>query len=340
MKSFCFVSVLFASIRPATAKHAQPDDGPGTLSKAAGSAHVEPAWTATDTALVGNVHLLDLVNGSIPIPSNITNVVIEIGCNGHELQWNEPLDLQGLEAPPGILPNVRIRDQPNVLLLSFEPLLDKYAIYLSMLKSQGSEPKYNEVGEKKYNEWRLYMEQAPSVGWSVPGRAIVLPFAVGMPDGGADFHISLQDGCSSLGEIDPASAKGEMAEMVRKGWGCGVLHSTRRVPMVSLETIVNRWLRHMPEVSYIKVDAQGFDLLVAQSVGAAAPRVRLFKMEMTPDSSSLPTKGAVNCSGMVAGMQSLGYRTRSSCSKDSIRQWTDFIFTPRPRLHRSRPVDA
>jgi hypothetical protein len=35
-------------------------------------------------------------------------------------------------------------------------------------------------------------------GWSVPGRAIVLTFAVGQPEGSNTFHVGQTDGCSSM----------------------------------------------------------------------------------------------------------------------------------------------
>ena len=49
---------------------------------------------------------------------------------------------------------------------------------------------------------RSRVEVPTTPGWSVPGRAIVLPYAIGSDEGFADFHVSRSDGCSSLLPID------------------------------------------------------------------------------------------------------------------------------------------
>jgi len=41
---------------------------------------------------------------------------------------------------------------------------------------------------------------------------------------------------------------------------CGTLRQVRRVPAVSLETVIAEWLGGR-KVAYVKVDAQGYDAL-------------------------------------------------------------------------------
>ena len=127
------------------------------------------------------------------MPPNITHVVLEVGSNSRNWQWNEPLPVDA----PGIVPGVPLRDQENVLLIAFEPMLDHYARYLSMFTHADS-------------LWPW------PPGWSARGRAIVLPFAVGAdpadgPGSGsrvAQLHVADVDGCSSLLSIDGNQTSG------------------------------------------------------------------------------------------------------------------------------------
>ena len=144
-------------------------------------------WSTSPTSVHAELQVLDLVNGRIPIPRSITAIVLEVGCNGHDLLWDKPLPIP----VPGIEPGVPIANQSHVLLVSFEPLLDKWALYLSKMKHAA------------IAKGVLAIEHPSAPGWSVPGRAIVLPFAVGgPPDGDAELHVARSDGCSSLLRIN------------------------------------------------------------------------------------------------------------------------------------------
>mmetsp|Transcript_11845 Transcript_11845/g.29325 ORF Transcript_11845/g.29325 Transcript_11845/m.29325 type:complete len:81 (-) Transcript_11845:1155-1397(-) len=77
--------------------------------------------TISPTAVYAPLQVLDLVAGQIPVPREITHIVLEIGCNGHNWLWNNILPVP----VPGIAANVPIANQSHVLLISFEPLLDK-----------------------------------------------------------------------------------------------------------------------------------------------------------------------------------------------------------------------
>ena len=153
--------------------------------------------------------------------------------------------------------------------------------------------------------------------------------ALRTPEGMADFHVSAQDGCSSLLSINRTAARGTLAHMTRHGWKCAVPFATRRVPVVSLGTVIGRWLRHLPNVSFIKVDAQGYDLHVAQSAGMqAATRIGAMRLEVTRDAAQLPNDGAVSCTRTVQGMRELGFSTRSSCNWGGPADHNDFTFVP------------
>ena len=65
-------------------------------------------------ALVASVQLAHLVRGAIPSPNGTDRVFMEIGCS----------DM--VTADDEVLPS-----QPTTFLISFEPLLDKYAVLLA-----------------------------------------------------------------------------------------------------------------------------------------------------------------------------------------------------------------
>ena len=233
--------------------------------------------------LAATLDLLELnKNGTLDLPSSLTHTVIEIGSNGHSLLWETPFSYR----VPGIRSGVPLKNQSHVMLLSFEPLLDKYAWYLTILKRSA---------EFNFN---ADIEKPGTLGWSVPGRAIVLPYAVGPTSTGyAEFHVAKFDGCSSLLPIDPARLK-------IPGWdkwrskimieSCGQQAAKRRVPVIPLEHILETWLpgRH---ISLVKIDAQGYDMHVAMSAGAAMPRINAFELEVTGDATNLPYQNSEKC---------------------------------------------
>ena len=267
-------------------------------------------WTNTGTALPTLTFLLS--NGQISVPSNLTHTVIEIGCNGHGLAWDTPFTVSGVD---GIQFGVPLSKQPSVLLVSFEPLLDKYANYLAL----ESVPKHieqlhkppSQLDQKRWQSalWRE-IEQPPTLGWSVPGRAIVLPFAVGKAEGTATFHVSKSDGCSSLLPIDAAAMQFKGRRDWMKGFmqaACGQGAAVRRVPVVSLGTILDRWLPKRT-IDYLKIDAQGYDLQVLLSASPQSlARVGALELEMTSSDLKLPYKGADSCDSTMGNPTALGF---------------------------------
>ena len=91
------------------------------------------------------------------------------------------------------------------------------------------------------------------------------------------------------------------------------LKETRRVPTVSLATVLGQWLAWEHgggwPISFLKVDAQGFDLDVAQSAGAeAAKKIRAMQIEVTADECRSGYAGSSTCSPTVDGMRELGFK--------------------------------
>ena len=275
------------------------------------SPSMSQGWTSSATAVRATLDVLELSNGRIPVPPNLTRTVIEIGCNGHNLAWDSPFGIRGVE---GIKQHLPIAKQTHVLLVSFEPLLDKYTQYLSIQSGQlYAEEMLDKPDNRGRKELWSRVERPRPAGWSVPGRAIVLPFAVGMPEGTADFHVAQSDGCSSLLPMD--ANKHLDFRTPQKKWMvgfmqrfCGRSAAVRRVPVVSLGTILERWLPKR-QIDYVRVDAQGYDLRVVLSAPPEAlARVGAFELEITSSDLRTPYAGADLCPEVVGNMSRLGFR--------------------------------
>ena len=211
-------------------------------------------------------------NGTLQLPENVTDIMIEIGANSRNT-----MDIE-------VLPK-----RATSFLITFEPILDKYATLLSR----------NSRADTKSILGRHHT------------RGTVLPYAVAANDGFATFHMSPVDGCSSLLASQFSRFGGLCAPTEQR------LTEERRVPTVALSTILGRWLAWEGgggwPVSRMKIDAQGFDLdLFASLPNHLMKRVEQVEMETNKDGCHLMYNGTSTktgyCSGMVRTMSAFGYR--------------------------------
>ena len=82
---------VHASSRPRCAASAFYRGRTTAAPRAAGRAVPKMGWESTRSAVHASLQVLDLVDGRILIPRHITHIVLEIGCNGHNLLWDQPL---------------------------------------------------------------------------------------------------------------------------------------------------------------------------------------------------------------------------------------------------------
>ena len=128
-------------------------------------------------------------------------------------------------------------------LVSFEPLLDKWATLLSR-------------NSRSRHAGRLGHHHE---------RGVALPFAVSDHNGFADFHVSPRDGCSSLREPQqPKFGNWKGMGMIMKS--CAKSFEVHRVQCITLRTVLSDWLGGRP-VARVKIDAQGHDLAVVRGAG-------------------------------------------------------------------------
>ena len=228
------------------------------------------------------LHILQMPGGRLPVPNRTKEILVEIGTNSFDT-W----DTQ-------VLPR-----RPGAFLVSFEPLVDKWALMLSRnARSRVFSP----------------------LGWHNP-RGVILPFAVSDRAGIVPFHVSPRDGCSSLRR--PQTPK-------RGGWksngfvrnACAKTVETRMVPAITLRTVLEEWLRGW-RVSRLKIDAQGSDLSVLAAAGASVLRgVDAVSMETLHDDCDGIYEGQPNCTTIVLGMAALGFQPTGGFRCELKRHFT------------------
>ena len=209
--------------------------------------------------------------------------------------------------------------RPGAFLISFEPLLDKYGTLLSR----------NSIQDHRSPLGHHHK------------RGLVLPFAVAKQDGFATFHLDgTVDGCASL--LNATGLRGLGIH------GCASTRSgdreERRVPTVSLRTVLGRWLAWEDgggwPVAYLKIDAQGMDVQVLESAGELMGRIQQVEMEVVRDTCPRMYETAPNCSESVEAMARFGFTTKKTCvsarfqgakqhGRDRIGCEDEFIFTAR-----------
>ena len=212
-------------------------------------------------------------NGTLVVPPGTTDLLIEIGANSRNT-----MDIETLPK------------KPHSYLVTFEPILDKYASLLAR----------NSHADQKSPLGRHH------------ARGTVLPYAVAAEDGFATFHMSPIDGCSSLMDTSGFSKMGGSCSPNNVNW-----KEERRVPTVSLNTILSKWLAWEGgggwPVSQLKIDAQGFDIGIFDTLRGTKlmERIQTVEMETTRDGCILmyntTGKGAF-CSHMIKQMAGYGYK--------------------------------
>lgn len=209
--------------------------------------------------------------GAVVMPKDTAYVFIEIGCSDRDT-----LDEQ-------VLPHHK-----KAFLLSFEPMLDKYAVLASR-------------GTKRYHSAAL--DQAVPLGHH-HSRGVVLPLAVSPTAGPVPLHVSRISGCSSL----------RAQQNTSRQWVtfCNQPMEDRLVEAITLSDALA--LAGARPIRLIKVDAQGIDFqLVNATRRAALARVQSIHLEMWRDTPtcagrSLYGSDVTTCRQALARMAQLGFR--------------------------------
>ncbi len=284
-----------------------------------------PAPESSNGGLFATVEIAKIDNnGSIRMPPDVRDVVIEIGCSDRNTLDDEHLPFR-----------------PSSFLISFEPLVDKYASLLAKANF-------------RFNHG--LKDLATPLGHHDP-HGVVLPIAVSAEGGPANFSVSSVSGCSSLMEINANTT-----------WGKWCIDRTERrsIQTISLDQAV-RYAGNRP-VSRLKIDAQGvyrrrghlagmdcsgailaLPLCVGyasagldfQIIRAASPATlsKISKIQMEVRSSSCPPlyHGQESCEEVERAVAKLGFQAANRCPTGSAATACEadlFLYNTRGGLHR------
>ena len=101
------------------------------------------------------------------------------------------------------------------------------------------------------------------------------------------------------------------------------LQEERRVPTVSLKTVLGSWLAWEGgggwPISWLKIDAQGHDMAVFESAAEHMPRIQRVTMEIVKDTCDRMYEGAPRCSEVIKAMEGYGYKADKDCEHAAFR---------------------
>ena len=220
---------------------------------------------AAEDAVFASVQVASLSHSAVEMPPTTTHVILEIGCSDRDTVDDE------------------LHRDPSGFLISFEPLLDKYAVLLAR-------------GTERYHG--ATRDRAVPLGHHHQ-RAVILPIAVTEQGGPVNFSVSAVAGCSSVLEMN-----------AQTDWGtfCKQRLETRVVPSITLADALA--LAGGVRVQWLKMDAQGVDsrLLRATPVELLRARVAQISLEAVADNCETLYRGQEKCQAVVTYMHSIGYR--------------------------------
>ena len=235
--------------------------------------NIAAAFTKTTTrTLMAPLQIAALTKaGTIPMPDTTQYVLIEIGCS----------DRHTLDETLG--------NRPGAFLISFEPLLDKYAVLLSR-------------GTTRYHGKKA--DRAVPLAHHHE-RGVVLPLAVAAVPGMHNFSVAAIAGCSSLSALN-----------TNAGWApwCRRQIEARWVPSITLAAALHMSGSHLP-VRELKIDAQGVDFELIRSTPPAMLRKRVERIELEVRASDCSPLyiGQRGCDDVVLYMHSIGFANTTRC---------------------------
>lgn len=230
----------------------------------------QPVDAVASGHLKSTLHLASLTPGTseLALPAGVTSVMMEIGCSDFDT-----LDTQ-LSRP----------SKNQSFLLSFEPLLDKYAVLLAR-------------GTSRFHG--ASRDRSVPLGHHHP-RGVILPLAVTPYGGPINFSVAKTAGCSSMLPIANARA-------AATGW-CAPQLESRQVPSLSLPTALELIPSHIP-ITLLKIDAQGADFSLVRAAPASLLRRRVKAIQLETRSPTCPPLylGQAMCDSTFEYMRSIGY---------------------------------
>ena len=218
----------------------------------------------TDTSLTASMQVATLSGGKLVAPLDAKSIILEIGMSDRNTADDE------------LLPKY-----PTSFLVSFEPLLDKFAVNLAK-------------GTKRFHGNKK--DAAVPLGFH-HRRGIILPLAVTEKGGPVTFHVSKVAGCSSVLPMNKKTT-----------WGRFCLNAleNRTVDSVSFDTLISL-LPNLP-IDVMKVDMQGLDgLFVTSLPDSILARTEKVIFEATSPACTALYIGQITCDKVENFLKSKGF---------------------------------
>lgn len=222
----------------------------------------------TDNALFTTIQAANLdITGAVVMPTGIQAVVFEIGVSDR-----------------GTLDTIHLPKNPHHFLISFEPLVDKYAWNLGKARTEFS---------------KGHHDLSTPLGMHNK-RGIILPLGISEEGGLRKFTVSATAGCSSLMEFNREA-----------NWGRGCFSNQKSMERRTIQTMtLHEALRLAGDkpIAMLKLDAQGMDfkLVNATPQSALAP-VKSIQMEVRSEKCQPLYIGQEGCNTIQARMKELGF---------------------------------
>ena len=262
-----FVGMLACSMKGKSSGALATDTSIPSLAIAIGTS-IPAKPLIADNALFTTIQAANLdAAGAVIMPGGINAVVFEIGVS----------DL-------GTLDTRHIPTNPSRFLISFEPLVDKYAWNLGKARAEFS---------------RGVHDLSTPLGMHNK-RGIILPLGISEEGGLRRFTVSAAAGCSSLMEFNQKS-----------NWGRGCFSKQTSMERRTIQTMTLQGALRLAgdkPIAMIKLDAQGMDFkLVNSTPPHALASVRSIKMEARSDLCEPLYVGQEGCNIIQARMKELGF---------------------------------
>ena len=223
----------------------------------------------SDDGLTARMQIATLEGGHVRVPRNVSYVLMEAGCSDQDTLLQDMLPLH-----------------PQALVISFEPLLDKYAFHVG------------NASAKFYG--KNAMDFGVPLGHAQP-RSIVLPLAISLDGGLQTINVSPIAGCSSLLRVNSSAAWAN--SKCRSVMERRLVDSIRLVDAISLVPLALPILR-------LKLDVQGIDFRAVRSVPGDIPRRRVvfLDVEVKKDKCKSLYEQQESCSIVMAYMAAIGFQ--------------------------------
>ena len=151
---------------------------------------------------------------------------------------------------------------------------------------------------------------------------VVLPMAVSDIDGTAEFFINASDGSSSLARME-ASGVAHWKDFDY------TVQSKVLVPTIRIDTFMN--VAGLRTIDFLKIDAEGVDLRVAQSAGSRLSDIRKIKLEVDTAPDRL-YEGAPRHDAVVSFFTAHDFALTDTDTQNDERQ-ENLTFTRRENHH-------